>query len=215
MKIGILGSPGAGKSKFAAQLDLELISQGYESFLIIDNYVTDLRKDTGLEYGEFGNLLDDLQVVFKRRECELMYGKNDQGTITCGTVLDSVIHNFVRTEEPARLREEIGPTLERLKAIAATFGLLYTEMWDYDYAFVLLTDDTFGRALYDLLVTYNAQVFTFNPEVPDDERAITAAKAIASLEGTSPPPDERGVRGSSEADEADGDPSEPVPDVPE
>lgn len=214
MKIAVLGAPGAGKSAFAAKLDIELAKLGYEPFLIIDNYVKDLQADTGLEYGGFGDFIDDMQVAFKRRECELMYGRNDQNTITVGTVLDSTIHNFIRTEDTARTREEIGTTTQKLQAIAAAFGLVYTESWDYDYAFVLRTDDKMGRALIELLATYRAPVLSFLPEVPDDEKASTAADAIRALESSFPtPPEERGVRRGSEASESDGDSPEQVPDV--
>jgi hypothetical protein len=215
MKIGILGAPGVGKTDFAFELRAELMqNQPYEYFYVLDKYVEELRYYTNLAYGEFGDFIDDLQVVFKRRELELYYPKKN--TITVGTVLDSVIHNFIRTDEITDNRHTIGLQQERLKAIAATFGLLYTDTWDYDYAFVLRSDDTYGKALVDLLATYRAPVLSFNPEVPDDQKASTAAAAIRALEADKlPKADELGVRSGGEAGEEDGDSTESVPDVPE
>lgn len=216
MKIAILGAPGAGKSKFARELAVQLGDDAVP-YLILDNYVQDLREDTGLEYGKFGSFIDDLQVVFKRRELELMYSKGGtQNTIIVGTVLDSVIHNFIRSEDAPTDRRGIGLYTERLKAIAASFGLLYIDTWDYDYAFLLQTDNTYSRAMVDLLSTYRAPVMTFNSEVTNDKKAGLAAEAIRSLEKDEPASsDELGVRRGSENGGSDRDSSEPVPDVPE
>ena len=214
MKIGILGSPGAGKTKFAHELASYLAHGDFDHFHIIDEYIYDLRLNTGLEYGEFGNFVDDMQVVFKRREWELAW--TDKNTITCGTVLDSVIHNFVRTEPAARTRREIGLQTERLKVIAASFGLLYTETWDYDYAFLLQTDDDMGKALVDLLTTYCAPVLTFNPKISDDEKARIAYDAIIALEKNATSQVEKsGVRGSGETSPSERDSVDDVSDVPE
>lgn len=218
MKIGILGAPGSGKTRFANELQQEFhdtipIGEGGVTY-VLDGYVGELRNNTGREYGEFGDFVDDLQVVFKRREWELTW--RDARTITCGTVLDSVIHNFLRTEAPAKERYEVGLHLERLKSVAATFGLLYMDLWDYDYAFFLPTDDEYGRAMRSLIATYRAPVFTFNPEVPDDEKASTAIAAIRSLEEDQlPAPQERRVRSGSEDGGEDGDSPDSVPDVSE
>lgn len=216
MKIGILGAPGVGKTKFAEDLR-ELLVDGPATFVIIDDYVHDLQGRMGLEFGEFSSFVDDLQIVFKRREWEVHWdGLLKYGTITVGTVLDSVIHNFLRTESPTNDRYEIGLQQERLKAMAATFGLLYTETWDYDYAFFLPSDDTYGKAMSELIATYRAPVLTFLPGVTDDEKASTAAAAIRALEAPETPTfDERGVRQGREDGEDDGDSAESMSNVPE
>ena len=215
MKVAILGAPGVGKTALANEL-ADLLSEWQdETWYVLDDYVYELRNTTRLEYGGYGNFIDDMQVVFKRREWELTHDGH-ANTITVGTVLDSAVQNFVRVEETAKTNKELSIVTERLRAIAATFGLLYTETWDYDYAFLLRSDDAIGRGLVDLLATYRAPVFSFQPGVPDDEKAQVAFKAIQSLESPEPQEaEERGVRGSEPDGEADGDSPEPVPDVSE
>ena len=214
MKIGLVGAPGAGKTKFSEELKKIIIDEGFlEDITLIDGYVDELRLNTLLEYGEYGDFVDDLQVVFKRREWEL--GWADYNAITCGTVLDSVVHNFVRTDHTPRNRRELAVHTTRLKTIASTFGLLYTETWDYDYAFYLPTDDVMGKALVDILSTYRAPVMTFNPEIKDDEKVRTAFNAIVALEkNPSPQAEEPGVRGSGEEGASERDSADDVPDVP-
>lgn len=223
MKLAILGAPGAGKTEFAEGLrDTLREVHGFPNFLIIDTVVEDLRLRTRLEYGGFGSHIDDMQVVFKRREWELHWQETNTNTITVGTVLDSTAHCFVRSEDPARNRRELLTGNERLRAIAETFGMLYTDTWDYDYAFYLpyKGDDPHSRlvdaGLVELLTKYAAPVLSFKHGVPDDEKASTAARAITALEAKqlSETP-KRGVEPSGEAGEDDGDSAEPVPDVPE
>lgn len=215
MKVAVLGAPGVGKTEFANELaDLLSEWQG-KTWYVLDDYVRALQDATGLEYGGYGEFIDDLQIVFKRREWELCHSRATN-TITVGTVLDSAIHNFVRIEEAAKTRHEVGIVTERLRTIAATFGLLFTDTWDYDYAFLLRSDNVIGRGLVDLLSTYRAPVFSFNSEVPNDKKAQTAFEAIRSLEEESATtPNERGVRSSGETGSNDRDSSESVPDVPE
>lgn len=225
MKLAILGAPGAGKSDFAHDLADKLEEAGEKPFMLIDFVVEDLRRVTGLEFGGFGSHIDDMQVVFKRREEELelsFYDNGNMNTITVGTVLDSTAHCFVRAEDPAHNRKELFTSNERLRAIAETFGMLYTDTWDYDYAFYLpyKGEDPYSRlvdaALVELLTKYAAPVLSFKRGVTDDEKASTAARAITALEEKqlSEAP-ERGVRPSGEAGEDDGDSTESVPDVPE
>jgi hypothetical protein len=222
MKIGIVGAPGSGKTEFARELARLLVESDREQrFIRIDDYVHWLRRQTGLEYGHFGNFIDDLQVVFKRRELELI-NEQDGSIITVGTVLDSVAHCFIREEDPATNPREIVLVSERLRAVAEAFGLVYTETWDYDYAFYLPYhgDDPESRkidtALVELLKTYAPPVLAFKPEVPDDQKPETAARAIAALEADDlSQVAEPGVRSGSEDGVEDGDSSESVSDVPE
>lgn len=226
MKIGILGAPGAGKTEFANDLAYSLSEWLEDRPLVLDteNVVTDLRKTTGREYGHFGNHIDDFQIVFKRLEWEQHWsGLNtmNRATITVGTVLDSVVHNFVRSEETARTRNEVALTTVRLQTIAGTFGLLYTDTWDYDYAFHIPYEgeDRMSKlmdlALRELVKTYRAPVLTFTQET-DEPKAELAYKAIRALEEERvETADERGVRPSDEAGKAERNSSESVPDVPE
>jgi hypothetical protein len=216
MKIGIIGAPGVGKTKFANELREELARTDGSVPVVLDDYVEDLRNSTGLAYGDFGDFIDDLQVAFKRREWELLWYQTSKSTITCGTVLDSVVHNFIRESETVSDRYEVGVQTQRLQAIAHTFSLIYSNSWDYDYAFYLPSDDRIGKGLQELITAWHAPVFSFNPEVSDDEKASVAAKTIRTLEAEpASEVDQRGVRPSGESGEEDGDSAEPVPDVPE
>lgn len=220
MRIAILGAPGAGKSEFAKELRDELRRTVVGFFAIIDGYMESLQARTHLAYGPFGNHIDDLQVVFKRREWELEVPADH--IISVGTILDSTAHCFVRSEDTAHTPRELSLTRERLRTVAETFGLLYTDTWDYDYAFYLpyRGDDPYSRlidtALVDLMRSYAPPVFSFKPEVKNDEKASTAAQTITLLEAEQLPSSDRpGVRSSSEDGEVDGDSTEPVSDVPE
>jgi hypothetical protein len=220
MKIAVLGAPGSGKSEFADALADLLMDRTGRPWGIIDDAVPELRHDTGQEYGMLGNHIDDLQVAFKRREFELVI--RDQDFITVGTILDTAAHNFARAEVVED--EEAALTQIKLQAIASTFGMLYTDTWDYDYAFLLTVqepqagyNDLVEHTLMTLITLYRAPVFNFdNPEATSDEKAKLAADAIRALEEDPiAPTPERGVRRGSEDGEADGDSSESVPDVPE
>src|SRR4051794_19891855 len=101
MKVAILGAPGVGKTKLANELANLLAEWQDEFWYVLDDYVQHLREDTRLEYGEFGNFVDDMQVVFERRGWELTH-QGHANTITVGTVLDSAVQNFVRVEEAAK-----------------------------------------------------------------------------------------------------------------
>lgn len=224
MKIAVLGAPGSGKSDFAHEL-AELLQDPEESgmsYLVLDGLVEDLRLTTGQEYGMLGNHIDDLQVVFKRLEWESAWSV--RSSITVGTVLDSSAHNFARVEHVSD--SEVPLTQIKLQAIAATFGMLYTDTWDYDYAFLLGKPEDFTQGGYPHLIqvtlnrlinAYRAPVLTFNPEVPNDKKASTAADAIRALEEETAiaASIKRGVRRGGEDREDDGDSPEPVPDVPE
>jgi energy-coupling factor transporter ATP-binding protein EcfA2 len=222
MKIAVLGAPGSGKSDFADALADLLMDQTGRPWGIIDDAVTELRHDTGQEYGMLGNHLDDLQVAFKRREFELVI--RDQDFITVGTILDTAAHWMARSEVVKD--DEAALSQIKLQAIAATFGMLYTDTWDYDYAFLVsrVSDFTQGGyphavqfTLESLVATYRAPVFTFkDPEASSEQKVKLAADAIRALEKDPiAPTPERGVRRGGEDGEADGDSSEPVPDVPE
>src|SRR4051794_23575309 len=100
MRIGIIGAPESGKTKFAHELS-ELLEQNTVPFCVVDEYVNELRDETGLEYGSFGSHVDDLQVAFKRREWELNAILHMSNSITVGTILDSTAHCFVRAEDTA------------------------------------------------------------------------------------------------------------------
>jgi hypothetical protein len=222
MKIAVLGAPGSSKSKFADALADLLMDQTGRPWGIIDDAVPELRHDTGQEYGMLGNHIDDLQVAFKRREFELVI--RDQDFITVGTILDTAAHNFARVEV---VKDEEAPLTQiKLQAIAATFGMLYTDTWDYDYAFMVGDHTQFTKGSYPhlvqttlnrLIMSYRAPVLTFdNQGLSSDEKAKLAADAIRALEEDPiAPTPERGVRRGSEDGEADGDSSESVPDVPE
>jgi hypothetical protein len=220
MKIAVIGAPGAGKSEFAHDLARTLFKEQGERYRVVDDYVPELRQTTHLEYGGFGDYISDLQVVFKRREWELAWP--DFHTITVGSVLDSTAHCFARVEDTVHNSRELVLASERLRTIAETFGLVYVDTWEYDYAFYLpyTGDDHYSRlvnqALVELLRTYSPIVFSFKSEVPDDQKASTAARTILALEAEQlPPTEQRGVRPGGADGEADGDSSEPVPDVPE
>lgn len=231
MKIALLGSPGVGKTEFANRLRRHYRERG-KLVNLIDDYVDQLRTVTRLEYGYFGGHIDNIQVVFKRRERELSWKHDKEVMITVGTVLDSTAYSVLLGEEVFSDRRLIALHKQRLDAIMQSFGMLYTETWDYDYAFLLRRDtrhiklqtdvtqnDRLDAVLLDLCATFRAPIFQVRPpseKYPDYDPVKAAIESIRALEEDgSASADERGVRPSDSDGEGKRDSTEPVPDLPE
>jgi len=140
MRIGVMGAPNAGKSKFARRLKKELEGMYQaETWKIVDGYVEKLQKATDMAYGRFGNYVDNFQVAFKRRELELAH----ENTITCGTIVDTNAYAFMIVE-PNVDDELFTMQYQRIEALTRTLAIMYVDTWDYDYAFYLPTEDELG-----------------------------------------------------------------------
>lgn len=183
--------------------------------------MSELRRTTGLAYGFYGNYMDNLQVIFKRREKELKY--KDFNFITCGTVIDSNAYSFLITDVVTRDRNLLPSQYAVIDATMRTQGLVYSETWDYDYAFYLplsskakatpkerLLDEAIGVTIE----AYLAPVSVVDPE--DFNEQITKASALireVEKQTEIEEADEQRVRGSGETSEAIRRPARSMSDV--
>jgi hypothetical protein len=146
VRIGLLGAPGAGKSKLAKRLKKELEARFQtETYPIVDNYVSKLAKQTGRAYGHWANYVDNLNVGFKRYELEVNAGDN---LITCGTILDTITYGFSIADLDVQRnaqRRTMAINIATLNALMKTQGWLFTQMFAYDVAFYLPVTNSEGH----------------------------------------------------------------------
>lgn len=130
MKIGVLGPPGAEKSKFAHAL-----ARAYDLH-VIDNYVQRLQKATDLALGPWSSYGELLMVAGVREAEEAKKAKVD--TITVGTILDSLVYASTHADVVLH-NSEAGRRAAYIDAQAAMqgFAMWYREAYEYHLAFFL------------------------------------------------------------------------------
>lgn len=135
MKIGILGPPNSGKTDLALGLK-EAFTDKY-GFGLVDEYVENLESATGNSYGHFAGYIANLQVAFERLTLEEEARRVHTHSITCGTVIDSMIYaalysEFARDNAPNKQAE-----YARVSTTMHTFGMMVLDTFDYDVSFYL------------------------------------------------------------------------------
>lgn len=133
MKIGILGAPGAEKSKFARGLAKNLDG----NVAVVDHYVQRLKKASGLALGPWASYSENLMIAGVR-EAERAIKQGDH-QITVGTIMDTMTYIMVYSDilisnNRAEDRAQIYHTGQ---AVVSGLSLWYTETWDYDVCFFL------------------------------------------------------------------------------
>lgn len=179
MKIGIVGAPGSGKSKFA-----KLLAKQYENHKVIDNYVSRLSRANGLAYSYHATYIENIQIIMKRRELELAAGDNQ---ITVGTVIDSNSYAFIYTDLLVHAQRRLmASQYDYVETMMRSFGMLFLETWDYDYAFYLPSFDDEHRKLDEVIRTtieaYFAPVIQLLGDSSINDKAKLATETIARLE---------------------------------
>lgn len=137
MKIGIIGAPGSGKTDLAVGIKDALT--GKCDFDIVDDYVPVLSAATGNAYGHFADYIGNFQVAFERLTTEQrVSGTADQtDTITCGTVVDSLIYAAMYSQLAVRTPRDQRAEFARVSTAMSMFGMLVHDTLDYDLLFYL------------------------------------------------------------------------------
>lgn len=130
MRIGILGAPGAGKSKLVRALAKE------HGLTPVDGYVQRLQKATDLALGPWASYSEHFMVAGHRLAAENKAGLDKR--VCAGTIIDSIVYAAVKSD----VAMAAGPDAARavyLSAQASMQGLalIYSETWDYDISFWL------------------------------------------------------------------------------
>jgi hypothetical protein len=129
MKIGIIGPPEVGKSKFAKALAKE------HDLKIVDNYCQRLQRDTNLALGPWALYSEDFMIAGTRLAAEV---KAPDNRIVVGTILDTLTYAAIRSD----LTLNQGFPSDRTAYVSAqatmqALSLIYSETWDFHLAFHL------------------------------------------------------------------------------
>lgn len=191
MKIGIMGAPGSGKSKFAKDLG--------EAFglIAVDDYVQQLKDNTGLELGHWASYSENFMIAGVRMAEERQF----KDTVTAGTILDTLLYCAMKHDITMGSKGAIQQAYERseyarVNSAMNAMGMMYTESWSYDLAFYLpfgtlsLTKGTELDKLYDseiphLLEVFHAPVITLTGSHDDKVRLAKEVTEIVLAEENS------------------------------
>lgn len=91
MDFCVTGAPGSGKSDFALDLALAL-DQGKESWVVIDGYADEVRKETKLALGGWAGWGGNFIVAAERLKAELSWYKREQQYIVVGSAIETIVY---------------------------------------------------------------------------------------------------------------------------
>jgi hypothetical protein len=141
MKIGLIGAPGAGKTKFAKALAKEY------DLTVVDNYAQKIQKDTNLALGPWVSHSENLMVVGARLAAEYKCPR-DSDSVTVGTIVDSIAYAAFKND--VSLRGDI----DGVRSVYVTaqtamhaLSLILVETWSYDVLFYLPFEEDVRRKM--------------------------------------------------------------------
>lgn len=145
MKIGLVGSPGSGKSALAQSLKTALESLDDDRFTpikIIDGYVEELRDEIDLALGWHGTYIGNAHVALKREALERLAAQKAKTVITCGTMYETSSYTGQYMQEEYELLTDDDDyarydLIVRVEAITRFFASLYVDTIYYDHIFYL------------------------------------------------------------------------------
>jgi hypothetical protein len=142
MKVALIGSPGAGKTKLAQKLVRRLNKTPLEEmpegrWKLIDGYVDQLQKRTALPFGALSTIPHNLAVISDRwvREAELQ----SQGfhTVTCGSIYESIMYSTFSTLFNSNNEAAMVYDQTHYRIMMEALGVLESRTYDYDAIFWL------------------------------------------------------------------------------
>lgn len=161
MKIGVMGAPDAGKSKFARKLALGMAKTDVGKTKVIDSYVDKLIEQTGYAFGYFATYPQNFQVIFQRWTLEQIAQTKGLNTITCGTLYESIMYCAIKADVESRNQEDLEAQIFARTAMNA-LGMIETQISDYDILFHLPYD---GKKLLEKGKSYDTLVDRKTPEI--------------------------------------------------
>jgi hypothetical protein len=191
MKIGIIGAPGSGKSKFAKDL-----GKAYD-LAIVDNYVQHLKDNTNLELGYWASYSENFMIAGVRMAIEHRY----KNAITAGTILDTILYCAIKHDIISYQNETVRQAAQiseyaKVNSAMNGMGMMYTESWLYDLAFYLPLEEqavskdslniVIDNEIPNLLEVFNAPVITLTGNHDDKVRLAKEVITIAFEDKVTP-----------------------------
>lgn len=131
MRIGLVGAPGSGKTKFANALTKELDEYDLS---IIDRYVPKFSKRYDFAVGHFASFIPNLSIALDRLGLENAAQDN---FITCGTIFETMSYLLLHANEANKRSADGRLEVARASATMGAMGMLVTDGTFYDYLFYL------------------------------------------------------------------------------
>ncbi len=190
IKIALLGAPGSGKSKIARKT-VSLLKPETD-WTIIDGYVNNMSKQTGIDFGPSSNFAQNLSIITSRWIKEAEAYKKQYNTITCGTIYESIIYSTFNTifsspDESAIIKENYINQI-----LMQALGALELSTYDYDAMFLLRLNEqklkenkhtwiqVVDAKLLDALEGFNKKIIILD-EKTDTEKAKTVVEVIGKI----------------------------------
>lgn len=154
LKIALVGAPNSGKTELAQQIQQALPER---SLQIVDKYVEDLQKHTGLAFDHYANFHGNAMIALRRVEEELNRTSvlNPDGglevLVTCGSAIETTVYSaFFALSNSKTGNPGVNAMNDKRTFTAMTWlGTLAHDTWDYDYAFYVPYD---GKDDWQLIV---------------------------------------------------------------
>jgi len=146
MKIGLSGIPGSGKTELAIALK-EVLKDEYKSIQIIDDYVSEIEKESNRALSFTAAYVGNLHVALGRAARECHAYENDDFVITCGTLFETssyVAQSFEKDFQFVITDEDKYDFAHRSEATMRVLACFYLDLVKYDHVFHLLPVSDFA-----------------------------------------------------------------------
>jgi hypothetical protein len=138
LRIGLAGVQGSGKSLLAKDLKVALEKSGkYKSIKIIDDYIPEIEKETGLALGFYATYIGNVYAALGRATRERLAAAEEHDVIiTCGTVFETASYMARQLEAEFKFLNEDAEKEDHLRRAEASMkfvSCLYVDTVKYDY----------------------------------------------------------------------------------
>lgn len=161
LRIGVIGVPGSGKSRFASAIKKAMPDK---NFAIIDGYVDKLSRKLEMAVGVEATYLPNLHIASAREQEIRRYHLEDRNFVLCGTIFDTLCYAGFHSEiiaSSAGDQDEKTSVLAREISAAQTFAYMCVDTYSqFTHLFYLPVTDP------ELLVAVSNRE---NPDLPPTE----------------------------------------------